>query len=337
MIQDVLLKLIDDEELTIAEVEETAREIMEGRASACQIAALMMGLRLRGEELIHLLGFVRVMREKGVRLDVEPGILLDTCGTGGDETGTFNISTTAAFIAAGAGVRVAKHGNRSVSSKCGSADVLQALGVKVDLPKEAAERCLRETGVCFLFTPIYHGAMKHAAQPRKELGMRSIFNMLGPLSNPAGATHQLIGVYDGRLTELMARALRELGSERALVVWGADGIDEITTTSATQITELSNGKIATRSVTPGEFGFASASLADLVGEDAEANAKITLEILRGQSGPRMDIALLNAGAAIYVAEQAESILEGIGFARRAIESGAVMEKLEQLKKASNKL
>jgi anthranilate phosphoribosyltransferase len=339
MIREAIAKLAaGEEELTADQAHQVALEILSGEATACQIASFLTALRIRGERPEHLAGFVRAMRDKAARITTPPGVVLDTCGTGGDHVGTFNVSTTAAFIAAGAGVRVAKHGNRAMSSRCGSADVLSALGVRIDCSHALAERCLREIGICFLFAPSYHSAMKHAVQPRREIGHRTIFNMAGPLSNPAGATHQLIGVYDVSLCRTFAEVLRELGAERALIVHGSDGLDEISTTEVTELTELRNGELRSWSVTPKDFGLEEpADLEDLLAaEDAVGNAAILVAILKGEeTGPKAQIALVNAGAAIYVAGRADTIVEGMEIARRAIVSGAPFEKLEELRQMTN--
>ena len=311
---------------------QVAEEIMSGGATPAQIAAFVTALRLRGETAEQIVAFAQVMREKAAPIKTPPGAILDTCGTGGDGAGTFNISTTAAFIAAGAGAIVAKHGNRGVSSACGSADVLAALGVRIDAPVEVTERQLAEAGIGFLFAPLYHGAMKHAIGPRREIGIRTIFNMLGPLSNPARATHQLIGVYDGSLTRVFCEVLRGLGSKRALVVHGSDGLDEITTTSVTEYSELRpDGSISMHVLDPNHFGIALAEPGDLLGGDPAANAALTLSILDGAPGPRADIALLNAAAAIYVVGLAGSIEEGLAKARESVGSGAARDKLENLR------
>lgn len=339
MIQEAIGKLVAGEPFTGDEAYRTAQEILSGGATACQIASFLTALRIRGERPEHVAAFVRAMREKATRIDPPKGVVLDTCGTGGDDIGTFNVSTTAMFIAAGAGIPLAKHGNRAMSSRCGSADVLAAAGVKIDCSPEVSQRCLHEIGVCFLFAPAYHAAMKHAVQPRREIGHRSIFNLAGPLSNPAGATHQLIGVYDRSLCEMFAEALRELGSRRALIVHGSDGLDEISTTEVTELTELAGGEIHTWAASPGEFGIEQpANLEDLLaGEDADANARIMMSILKGEeTGPKADIALVNAGAAIYVAGKADSIIEGTNFAREVIAAGKAFEKLEQLRDLSNR-
>jgi anthranilate phosphoribosyltransferase len=336
MIQEAIAKLIASADATLNEKEAiaVADEIMSGTATACQIASFITALRIRGETVPVIVGFVRTVRNKAVKIDApSETVVLDTCGTGGDQAHTYNISTAAALIAAGAGIKVAKHGNRSVSSRCGSADVLAALGVNIEVPREVSQRCLDELGICFLFAPLYHQAMKYALQPRREIGIRTIFNIVGPLSNPAAATHQLIGVYEPRLTALFAEVLRELGTKRALVVHGNDNLDEITTTTSTQVAELrEDGSLHTYTVKPEDFGFARATLADLKGKDVETNAAIIEAILSGEQGPRADIALLNAGAAIYVAGRAQTFREGITAARNAIQSGEAKRKLEGLRR-----
>lgn len=338
MIKEVIADLVAGNDLTGEAAHSVAVEILSGEATACQIASFLTALRIRGERVEHVVGFVRAMREKATRITPPPGVVLDTCGTGGDAKGTFNVSTAAALIAAGAGVRVAKHGNRAMSSHCGSADVLTALGVKIDCSPALSERSLREVGICFLFAPAYHSAMKHAGVPRREIAHRTIFNMAGPLSNPAGATHQLIGVYDRALCRMFAEVLRELGSERALIVHSYDGLDEISTCAPTDLTELRDGEIRSWSVTPADLGMDQpASLQDLLAADDPAlNAEIVAAILQGQeTGPKADIALVNAGAAICVAGMAETLRDGIELARRAIKSGAAFQKLEGMKQISN--
>ncbi len=337
MIQEAIAKLIADQALSEEQAIKVANEIMSGAATPCQIASFITALRMRGETVSTIVGFVKTLRDKAVKITTSSEMaILDTCGTGGDQAGTYNISTAAALIAAGAGVKVAKHGNRSVSSRCGSADVLTALGVNIEVPREVSQRCLDELGICFLFAPLYHKAMKYAVQPRREIGIRTIFNIVGPLSNPAAATHQLIGVYEARLTTLFVEVLKELGTKHALVVHGHDHLDEITTTDSTLVTELKeDASIHTYTVKPEDLGFARAALADLKGEDVETNAAIIEAILRGEQGPRTDIALLNAGAAIYVAGKAITIREGIILARGAIQSGEAQRKLDGLGRITN--
>ncbi|HUT22983.1 MAG TPA: anthranilate phosphoribosyltransferase [Sumerlaeia bacterium] len=335
MIQDAIALLVADEELTGEQAREVACEILEGEATPSQIAAFITALRIRGEGVNHIRAFAETLREKARRIDPPEGVVLDTCGTGGDAIGTFNFSTAAAIVAAGAGVTVAKHGNRAVSSTCGSADVLRQLGVKVEAPLEVARRCLHEIGICFLFAPTCHAAMKHAVVPRREVGIRSIFNMVGPLSNPAGATHQLLGVYAPELTETFAKVLRELGSERALIVHGSDGVDEVTTTSVTQVTELRDGDIDTWMIEPGDFGLSPVNVEDLVVGSVEEAADQMRKVLSGAKSPCADMALVNAGAALYVAGLAGSIPEGYGLAHETVASGRALEKLEALIDLSN--
>ncbi|MBN1517229.1 anthranilate phosphoribosyltransferase [Candidatus Sumerlaeota bacterium] len=335
MIKDVIAKLADNEEITSEECKSVANEILGGEATPCQIAGFITALRCRGEQIEHIVPFVEVMREKMEPFNSPDGVILDIVGTGGDCTGTFNISTTAAIIAAGAGVRVAKHGNRAVSSSCGAADVLKALGVNTEAPIAVQEKCLEEIGLCFLFAPVFHSAMKHAVQPRKELGIRTIFNMIGPLCNPAQATNYVVGVYSNTLTETFARVLGELGCERALVVHGSDGMDEFTTTTTTTVAELDGDTIETHVYDPGDFDLSPANMQELLGGDAETNAEIVRGVLTGQWGETTDIAVLNAGAAIYAAGAAESIREGMSIARKSIESGAAMEKIEALSEMTN--
>ncbi len=312
-----------------------AGEILAGEATPAQIGAFLTALRIRGERAEHLLGFARRMRAAARPVRVaDPLDLVDTCGTGGDAAGTFNVSTAAALIAAGAGVRVAKHGNRAVTGRCGSADVLQALGVDIECPPEAAERCLREAGLAFFFAPTFHAAMRHAAAPRREIGVRTIFNMLGPLANPAGARRQLIGVYDQRLVPLLAETLLELGSIHALVVHGEDGLDEITVTGPTHVAELRDGTLRSYTIEPEAFGLRRASPEALRGGDAALNAAILRSILTGEAGPPRDAAALNAAAALVVGGRAADLAEGLARAGAAIESGAAARALERLVEAS---
>jgi anthranilate phosphoribosyltransferase len=330
MIQDAIAILVADEEMTVETVREVAGEILNGEATSCQIAAFITALRIRGERTEHILAFAEALRARADHIRPPEGVVLDTCGTGGDAVGTFNFSTAAAIIAAGAGICVAKHGNRAVSSTCGSADVLAQLGVNVNAPLPVVERCLREIGLCFLFAPAWHSAMRHAATARREVGIRSIFNMIGPLSNPAGATHQLVGVYAPELTGTFAEVLRALGSTRALVVHGSDGIDEVTITSPTQITELRNGEIDTFTISPSDFGIAPASIEDLVVDSAKTAAEEMCKVLDGVPGPRFDMSLVNAGAALFVAGQAASIEDGFAMAREVVAEGKAREKLAAL-------
>lgn len=321
---------IDRHDLSEEEAAAVAAEIMAGNATAAQIAALLVALRVKGESVDEITGFVRAMRQGARSAPARSDNLVDTCGTGGDRSGTFNISTVSAFVAAGAGCKVAKHGNRSVSSSCGSADVFIALGVNVEMPPEDSARCIDEIGVGFLFAPQYHPGARHAAGPRREMGVRTIFNVLGPLLNPAGARRQLMGVYDRRLTEPVAQVLHRVGSVHCLVVHGEDGLDEITLSGRTSVTELNNGTIRSFVVSPGEFGIAAAEADTLRGGSVEDNARIVRELLDGKPGPTRDVVLLNAGATIYVGGQADSIAAGVHQAAESIDSGRAGAKLDAL-------
>ncbi len=339
MIREAINKIVSGEHLSEDEAAGVMTEIMDGEATPAQIAGLITALRMKGETVGEVSGFARTMREKSVRIPTSrQSELIDTCGTGGDGLGTFNISTTAAFVVVGAGVPVAKHGNRAMSSKCGSADVLEALGVDITLGPEQVGRCIDEAGIGFLFAPACHPSMKHAIGPRKEIGIRTVFNILGPLTNPAGARRQIIGVFQEHLTELMAGVLRELGSESAIVAHGHDGIDELSTLGRTKITELSDGKLETYEITPDEFGLPTAGREQLAqGADPAESARIAESVLRNEPGPRRDIVCLNAGAALKVAGKVASIREGIELARESIESGKAAEALDRLRKLSKEL
>ncbi|AXA36035.1 MAG: anthranilate phosphoribosyltransferase [Candidatus Hydrogenedentota bacterium] len=324
-------KIMSGDELSQDEARQVAEALLSGETSPVQTAAFLTALHMRGERLGEVVAFAEILRARAAKFDSPSEPILDTCGTGGDHAGTFNISTTAAFIAAGAGVRVAKHGNRSVTSQCGSADVLQALGINITCPQSVMERALREIGICFLFAPQYHSSMRHVADVRRELGFRTIFNLLGPLLNPARAQRQLIGVYSRSIQQLYAESLRALGTERALVVHSDDGMDEISTCAPTRVIELRDGRIETFVVDPAEFGIPRAESSDLAGGDVATNASTVEKILRGEGGPKSDIALVNAAAAIYVGGLAASIAEGLSLAKRAIENGAAWQKLEALR------
>ncbi|MGD0339312.1 MAG: anthranilate phosphoribosyltransferase [Bacteroidota bacterium] len=307
-------------------------QILSGEATPVQIASFLTALRVKGESVEEITACAKVMREKVTRIQSKHPVILDTCGTGGDGGNTFNISTAAAIVAAGAGAVVAKHGNRAISSKCGSSDVLKALGVNVDqTTPEKMQRCLDEIGIAFLFAPLLHGAMKYAAPIRRELGFRTIFNILGPLTNPAGATRQLIGVYEASLIRPIADVLLNLGVEHALVVHGAGGFDEISTLGATKVNEIKDGKILSYEINPEEFGFEVPRLHDLLGGDAEQNAHILLKIFQGERGPCRDITVLNSGAALMVTGLASTIKEGIQRAQSAIDDGSALKKLDQLR------
>ncbi len=335
MFQALLKQIINGRDLAEEEMTVLMNELMNGSLTSAQTGALMAALATKGETFSELAGAARAMRRKAVRVQVADNTVVDTCGTGGDSSQTFNISTTAAFVVAGAGVTVAKHGNRSISSKCGSADVLEALGVKLDTDPELVEEGIGEIGIGFLFAPKFHGAMKHAAKPRKELGIRSIFNMLGPLTNPAGANCQLLGVYAPELTEMFAQALRLLGARRALVVHGHDGLDEISVCAATRVSELKDGLIQTYDLDPEQFIGRTARPDDLLGGSAKDNAKITRAILDGEAGPMQDVILVNAGAALLAADVVDDLKQGMEKARTAIENGAAKGKLDALIEFSN--
>jgi anthranilate phosphoribosyltransferase len=308
--------------------------IMRGEAAPAQIAGLLIGLVMKGERPSELVGFARTMRAEAVRLTQPVGEVFDTCGTGGDRSGSFNISTAAALVLAACGVRVAKHGNRSVSSRCGSADVLEALGVNTAASPAVVERCLAETGIAFFFAPTFHPAMRHAAQARKDLGVRTAFNLLGPLTNPAAPSRQIVGVPRPELTELLARALLLLGAERAWVVHGADGLDELSTTGYTKVSECREGTVRTFYVHPAEYGLSKASLDSLRGGDAQVNAAIVRDVLDGHGGPARDVVLLNAGAALFVSGATGSVREGLARAAAAIDSGRAKQVLQRLAAAS---
>jgi len=330
MIIDAISKIIEGFDLSKREMVDVMSQILNGQASDAQIAAFMTALRLKGETVEEIAGAAQVMRDKARKISAKTENIVDTCGTGGDGAKTFNISTTAAFIAAGAGVTVAKHGNRSVSSQSGSADVLKALGVNIDVEERKVEQCLNEIGIGFLFAPKLHGAMKHAIGPRREIKIRTIFNILGPLSNPAGAKNQVIGVYDPKLTGVLANVLKDMGSKHVMVVHGKDGMDEITLTTTTSISELKNNVIKEYYFNPQDYGLALCKPADLLGGDPKENAIITTSILLGVKGPQRDIAQLNAAAAIIVAQKAENFPLALSLAEESIDSGAAYRKLEKL-------
>jgi anthranilate phosphoribosyltransferase len=337
MLQEVLTKLVDHHHLESCEAEAALDEIMAGEATEAQIGGLLVALRMKGETAAEIAGFARAMR--GRCMTVSPTVqgVVDTCGTGGDKLDTFNISTTAAFIAAAAGVPIAKHGNRAVSSQCGSADVLKALGVEISLTPLAVGRCIDEVGIGFLFAAELHPAMKHAVGPRKQLAMRTVFNLLGPLTNPAGARRQVIGVYDGAFAPLMAEALATNGSEHVLIVHGLAGLDEIAIEGPTQITELRDGKINSYRITAADLGLSEAPAEEITGGDATVSARYLLDVLEGKPGARREIALANAAAGVYVGGLAGSLAEGVAVAREALDSGAALERLNALRGLSKRL
>jgi len=333
--KDAIAFLAEGRNLLPSQMERSMESIMEGQATPAQIGAFLMGLRVKGETSAEVSAAARIMRQKAVRLDCRANTVLDTCGTGGDGKNTFNISTAAAIVAAGAGAIVAKHGNRSVSSLCGSADVLAELGVNLDAEPDLVEECISEIGIGFLFAPKLHPAMKHAIGPRKDMGIRTLFNLLGPLSNPAGASAQLLGVFHPTLTETFARVLADLGSRHAMVVHGLDGLDEITIAGPTRVCELKDGAIRTYNLDPEPYVDRLARTDDLEGGDAVENARIIQGILKGESGPRRDVTVLNAGAALVVAGKAADLREGVEAASRSIDVGLAREKLEALVEMSN--
>jgi len=328
MIREAIARLVERQDLSSEDAEAVMGEIMHGEATPAQIAAYLMALRLKGESVEEIMGSARAM--KAHALKVEARETVDTCGTGGDGLGTFNISTVAALVAAGAGVPVAKHGNRAASSRCGSADLLEALGVRIDLGPQEVARCVDEVGMGFLFAPHFHPAMKHAAPVRREMGVRTIFNIIGPMVNPASPAYQLLGVFSPHLTATLARVLGLLGTKGAMVVHGADGLDELSTTGPNRVSELRGGKVTDSTLDPLAMGLPRARLQDLQGGNVEENVRITLGILEGEKGPRRDAVLLNAAAALYIAGRASDVGQGLKAAARAIDSGQARKKLEQL-------
>ena len=337
MIKEMIGKVVEGKDLTRQQMQGCMDEIMSGQATPAQIGSFITALRLKGETVEEITGAAIVMREKSVKIEMAKGKTVDTCGTGGDGANTFNISTVSAFVASGAGLSVAKHGNRGVSSKCGSADVIKALGVNIDIPAEKVKECIDKVGIGFLFAPLFHGAMKHAIGPRREIGIRTVFNILGPLTNPAGASCQVIGVYHGGLTEPFANVLKNLGAERAFVVHGEDGLDEISITGKTKVSELKDKKIKTYRVGPKDFGIKKAGLEDIKSTGScEDNARIVREILEGKQGPKKDIVLMNASAALVAGGAASDFKQGVEMARESIDSGKAKDKLERLIEFTNK-
>jgi anthranilate phosphoribosyltransferase len=335
MFAGLIEKLQRRQDLTTEEAAGAMDAIMEGRAQPAQIAGLLVGLSMKGERPAEIVGLAQTMRSRAMRLSRSHAPVFDTCGTGGDRAHTFNVSTVAALVLAACGVRVAKHGNRSVSSQCGSADLFEALGVHITADPATVERCLDEAGIAFLFAPTFHPSMRHAGPTRKELGVRTAFNLLGPLTNPAGASRQLVGVPRPELTELVARSLALLGSERAWVVHGADGLDEISTTGYTKVSECRAGAVNTFYVHPADFGLPKASPEALRGGDATANAHIARRILDGEKGAPRDIVMLNAAASLLIAGRVPSIADGVRHAGEALDRGAASQVLERLVRVSN--
>lgn len=331
VIEEAIKKLGAREVLSENDVRDVINQIMKGEATSCQIGGFLMGLRVNGETPEQILGAVKALRDNFTPVEIEnPEHLIDTCGTGGDGGKTFNISTAVAIVAASGGAKVAKHGNRAVSSKSGSADVLTELNIKTDYNKEESAKVIQEKGMAFLFAPQYNGAMKNVAKERKELGTRTLFNMIGPLSNPAPLTGQLMGIYDGRLLESAGMVLKNLGLNRALVVHGDDGLDEITTTTTTSVCELKDGNLKMYKINPEEYGIKLSDSEDIKGGTPKENAEIIKEVLRGKAGPQRDIVVLNSAAALYAAEIVDSLNEGIDKAKELIDSGKAYEKYEEL-------
>jgi anthranilate phosphoribosyltransferase len=332
MIKEAIAKVVNGEHLTQEEASLTADTIMRGEATPSQIAALITALRMKGESADEITGFARQMRAHSVHIHPKRTNLVDTCGTGGDVSHTFNISTVAAIVAAGAGVGIAKHGNRSVSSKCGSADLLEAFGVKIDLPPEKVAECIDSIGFGFMFAPNFHPAMKYAGPTRREIGVRTIFNILGPLTNPAGASFQIMGVFSAELTDVMAQVLINLGAKHALVVHGMDGLDEISISDKTKVSELKDGKIKTYFIKPEDFGMKRAQKSEIIVHNVEESKVAAIEILENhKKGPHFDIVLLNAAAAIYVSGITKNINAGIKMAEEAIMCNAAFLKLEEIR------
>ncbi|HVM96847.1 MAG TPA: anthranilate phosphoribosyltransferase [Candidatus Acidoferrales bacterium] len=334
--RDAIARVVARESLSEREVEAVLRQIMQGVATPAQIGGLLVALRMKGETVDEIVGAARAMRAHAVRVEPERDDLVDTCGTGGDQRGTFNISTAAAFIAAGAGVSIAKHGNRAMSGVVGGADVLEALGVKIELEPARVTRCVDEGGIGFLFAPVFHPAMRHASGPRRELGVRTIFNLLGPLSNPAGARRQVVGVFAVEWIEPLARALGRLGAQHALVVHGADGLDEISLAAPTQVAEWKDGELTSYQVTPEALGFNRCRPEDLVVQTREEAASMIRGVLADAAGPRRDIAVINAAAAIYVGGKAPTLVAGIRLAEESIRSGRARQKLEKMVELTNR-
>jgi anthranilate phosphoribosyltransferase len=333
--QASLHSLVAGNDLTEDEMVSAMTQIMEGQVADSQLAAFLTALHIKGETVPEIVGAARVMRAKAEKLDIQSTPLIDTCGTGGDGADTFNISTASALVTAGAGVNVAKHGNRAVSSRSGSADVLKCLGVNLDANFSTVKRCVDEAGIGFLFAPLMHKAMKHAGAVRKELGFRTIFNLLGPLTNPANAQAQVLGVFDVKWVEPLAQVLCDLGCNHALVVHGSDGLDEITLTGTSHIAELKNGAVTSYNLDPEKLGFKCCGAEDIKGGTPEENALTIKNILGGESGPGRDIVILNSAAAIYVAGKADSLEQGVQLATQSVESGQAREKLETLCEISN--
>ncbi|OGT71358.1 MAG: anthranilate phosphoribosyltransferase [Gammaproteobacteria bacterium RIFCSPLOWO2_12_47_11] len=334
-IQQAIQYILDGKDLESSQMQQVMHAVMSGECTPAQIAGFLIGLRMKGETIEEITAAAKVMRDLSTRVNVSKDYLIDTCGTGGDGANTFNISTTSAFVAAAAGARVAKHGNRSVSSKSGSADVLEAAGVILDLSPDQVAECINLIGIGFMFAPMYHGAMKHAIGPRKELGVRTIFNLLGPLTNPAGAPNQVLGVFSNEWLEKLIKVQQKLGAKHVMVVHSEDGMDEISISAPTRIAELVNGEIREYTVSPEQFEIKRNDLSTLAVQSISDSLNMMLGVLENKAGPAMDIVLLNAGAAIYTAGIADSLETGVAQARQVIEDGSARAKLDQLVKLTN--
>ena len=336
MIKEAIQALVSGNSLTMEEAAQVMEEVMQGEVTPAQFGAFVTALRLKGETINEIIGLAKIMRAKAIPVAVD-SVVVDTCGTGGDGSHTFNISTTAAFVAAGGGLKVAKHGNRAMSSQCGSADVLETLGVRIDLNAEQVQRCLQEVGIGFMFAPVFHPAMKYAAVPRREIGIRTVFNILGPLTSPAGAEAQVLGVADGLLVEKLALVLQGLGCHHALVVHGEDGLDEITVTGKTRVCELKDGAVNSYCISPDDFGLPRSGPDSLKGSTLEENAALLRGVLAGTLGPRRDVVLMNAAAALLAGDKVATLGEGIALAKEVIDGGHALVKLEQLIEFSQSL
>ncbi len=331
MLKDYIAKVVESQDLTQQEAQNAMQIIMDGDATQAQIGAFIIACRMKGETVDEIAGYTQTMRNKVIPIKVANSSAVDTCGTGGDLQNTLNVSTLTAFIAAGAGVTVAKHGNRSVSSKCGSADLLLALGVNIDAEPSKVEECIEKAGIGFLFAPKLHQAIKHAVGPRREIGLRTFFNILGPLTNPARVKRQVIGVFDGSLNEQLAAVLKKLGSERVFVVHGEEGLDEVSVSGPTKVSELINGEIKNYTVAPEDFGIKRRPVSEVTGGDVEENKKIALSLLKGEKGTQRDMLIVNSGFAIAASDDSISVKEGMELAAESLDSGKALEKLEQLK------
>jgi len=336
MIKEAIKKIVQKQDLTEQEASEVMEEIMSGKTTDAQIGAFITVLKMKGETIDEVTGFVRVMRKKATSPGVKEGVtIVDTCGTGGSGRDAFNVSTASAFVVAGSGLKVAKHGNRAISSLCGSADVIQELGVNINIPAERVGECIDKVGIGFLFAPAFHGAMKYAIGPRREIGIRTVFNIIGPLTNPAGASAQVLGVYDAGLTEIMANVLKNLGVRRAFVVHGEDGMDEITVSGKTKVSELKDGRVSTYEVSPETFGFKKRKIDQIKGGLPRVNAGIIMSVLKGEKGAGREITVMNAACAIVAGGKAGDFAEGVKIAETSIDSGSALKKLELMKDFTN--